>query len=73
MTISDEVRPIKVEREFHICPNCGYEKGFHVSFQRINAFPDIPVKTTREMFRVILICPNCGARFDVGWKVTVSE
>jgi hypothetical protein len=35
----------------------------------MNAFTDLPIKTTRELFRVILICPDCGTRYDVGWKI----
>jgi uncharacterized protein with PIN domain len=66
MAISDQIRTIRVENELHICPNCGYEKEFRVSFRNMNAFPDLPIKTTREMFRVILICPDCGARYGVG-------
>jgi len=22
----------KIDKEFHVCEKCGYEKGFHVSF-----------------------------------------
>jgi hypothetical protein len=33
----------------------------------------MPVKSTREVYRVILICPECGARYDVGWRITFTE
>jgi predicted RNA-binding Zn-ribbon protein involved in translation (DUF1610 family) len=63
----------QVETELHVCPDCGYERGFHVSFANIAAAKDNPVKSTRDVFRVILICPECGARFDVGWRVSFNE
>jgi hypothetical protein len=31
------------------------------------------MKTTKEAHRLILICPECGARFDAGWKVLFNE
>jgi len=59
--------------EFHTCPACGYERGFHTSFTGANADKDNPVKSTRDVYRVILICPECGARYDVGWRVSFAE
>lgn len=73
MTISGEITHIKAGAEFHTCPACGYERGFHTSFLGMNADKDNPIKSTREVYRVILICPECGARFDVGWRVSFAE
>ncbi|MEN6442425.1 MAG: hypothetical protein ABFC71_01555 [Methanoregula sp.] len=73
MKISGEIVPVKVEDEFHICPHCGYEAGFHTSFLRVNAGKDNPVKSTRELYRVILICPECGSRYDPGWRISFVE
>ena len=70
MPVSTEITTLIVEDELHICPACGYEFGFHTSFINMNAEKDNPVKSTREVFRVILICPECGARYDVGWRVS---
>jgi hypothetical protein len=67
-----EIKCIKVEGEFRICPSCGYEYGFHTSFIDI-AGKSNPVKSTANVFRVILICPDCGARYDVGSKMSFSE
>jgi hypothetical protein len=67
-----EIQCIKTEGEFRICPSCGYEYGFHTSFLSITGKSD-PVKSTAKVFRVILICPECGARYDLGSKVTFSE
>jgi hypothetical protein len=56
MKAFEEIIKIGLEEEFRICPQCGYELGFHGSFLR-----------AEECYRIILICPECGARYDVGW------
>ena len=68
-----EIHCKKIEGEFRVCPNCGYERGFHTSYLDLAAGKPVPVKTTSKLYRVILICPNCGARFDVGLKATFTE
>ena len=44
--------------EFRKCDVCGYDRGFHSSFVKQD-----------EKHRVILICPECGTRYDVGWMI----
>ncbi len=73
MKASGEITHIRVGTEFHICPACGYELGFHTSFIGTNTDKANPVKSTREVYNVILICPECGARYDVGWRVSFTE
>ena len=73
MTDLKEIRNLPVEDELHTCPDCGYTLGFHTSFVSTSASRDNPVKSTREVWRVILICPECGARYDVGWRVSFAE
>ena len=73
MPVPGEIQFLTVEDELHICPNCGYALGFHTSFINANAVKDNPIKSTREVFRVILICPECGARYDVGWRVSFTK
>jgi predicted RNA-binding Zn-ribbon protein involved in translation (DUF1610 family) len=73
MTVPGEITLMNVVGELHRCPACGYERGFHTSFISMNADKDNPVKSTREVWRVILLCPECGARFDVGWRVSFAE
>jgi hypothetical protein len=73
MIVPGDITTIRAGGEFHICPACGYELGFHTSFICANADKENPVKSTREVYRVILICPECGARYDVGWRVTFPE
>ncbi len=51
----------KVEDEFSVCDVCGYDLGFHVSFQK---------KDNR--YGVILIRPQCGARFRINWEVKLG-
>ncbi|MGA2161697.1 MAG: hypothetical protein ABSG28_05805 [Methanoregula sp.] len=76
MSISAEIKSIKPGEELHICPSCGYEYGFHTSFVSVNAGKDgkeSPVKSTGALYRVILICPECGARFDPGWRISFCD
>lgn len=56
-TVSNQIRKVEVADEFRVCPACGYEFGFHCSF--IAQGKGKPLK-------VVFICPNCGARYDVG-------
>jgi len=73
MTEPGEIEMLKAGDDLHICPSCGYALGFHTSFISANAGKDNPIKSTREVYRVILICPECGARYDVGWRVSFAE
>jgi hypothetical protein len=67
-----EITMLTPGNELHTCPSCGYALGFHTSF--VNAASrDNPIKSTREVYRVILICPECGARYDVGWRISFAE
>ena len=54
---------IAVEGELRACPECDYDNGFHVSF----VGPGSDGKLT-----VLLICPNCSARFDLGWHIVAN-
>jgi hypothetical protein len=49
----------EIGKAFHTCDGCGYERGFHVSFERRDGYHEI-----------VLICPSCGQRFRVGWRFT---
>ena len=69
-----EIQPIRIGTELHTCPNCGYRLGFHVSFLRVTPGNESsPYRSTNEVHRIILICPECGARFNPGWNVAVNE
>ncbi len=72
MPVKNEITVTNIDEEVRICPACGYEYGFHTSFLRVDSGKNSPVKSTREVYRVILICPECGARYDVGWRVSFS-
>jgi hypothetical protein len=54
--VSEKVTTVEVKDEFRVCPSCGYQRGFHVSFQ-----PEGNAKS----LRLVLICPNCGARYEI--------
>jgi predicted RNA-binding Zn-ribbon protein involved in translation (DUF1610 family) len=68
-----EITRLPVETELHTCPACGYDRGFHASFVKADSNRDTPVRSPREVHRVILICPECGARYDVGWQIPFNE
>lgn len=46
-----------MQKEFRVCLNCGYERGFHVFFREF----------TRDKIKIGLICPSCGQSYDIGW------
>jgi hypothetical protein len=66
-----EITSLPVETELHACPECGYQLGFHTSFVRASS-PRGPARSSPDVYRVILICPECGARYDIGWRVSFS-
>ena len=58
----EEVMEKDIGKEFHICEKCQYDRGFHVSFEWKDGNCEI-----------VLICPNCGQRYRVGWKFAATE
>ena len=62
MPVAATIKSIELDGEFRTCTVCGYDMGFHVSFQ----------KGAGDSVRIVLICPECGARFDVNWNITLS-
>jgi len=58
--VSEDIKTVDPGEEFRVCLECGYERGFHVSFQKEGVER-----------KIILICPNCGARYDVGWRAKI--
>jgi hypothetical protein len=56
-TVSEEIESLEVETELRTCSSCGYARGFHVSLISEN---------DGKHHRLVLICPDCGARYDVG-------
>ena len=57
-----EINHIKVEKDFKICPVCGYELGFHSVFERVDDSNELTWT---------LICPSCKNTFDIGLKVSI--
>jgi len=55
--VSEEISRVEVADDLHVCPRCGYQRGFHLSFI---------ARQGTDSLSLILICPNCGARFDIG-------
>ena len=63
MSVAPEIKQIELEDEFRACPVCNYDMGFHVSFNRKSG----------QQFDIILICPQCGARFAINWDVKLDK
>jgi len=49
---------LKIEGRVDTCPACGYTDGFHISFDKVGSTA-----------KIILICPQCQARYDPDWAV----
>ena len=58
MKVSGEIKTVELGNEFRVCPSCGYERRFHVSF--------LSSESEGATYKIVLICPNCEARFDIG-------
>ena len=68
-----EIIAVTVKDEFRVCPKCGYERGFHSTLVSRNPNADGLTRFTKVLYRVVLVCPECGARYDVGWRVSLIE
>ncbi len=64
MGSKSEIASIKPEGEIYRCPACGYTDGWHVSFK---------VGVSGRDAEIILICPNCHNRFQIGWQVSFAQ
>ena len=58
--ISQDIKKVEVQQEFRQCPACDYQRGFHVSF----------VGSPGQPLQLVLICPSCGARYDIGKTIS---
>jgi len=46
--------------EFGKWDNCNFDPGFNSSLLKDG-----------DKYKVILICPECGTRYDVGWRIEI--
>ena len=58
---SRQIRTVELEKEFAVCPGCGYDKGFHNMFRKA---------VENGHLKWFLICPQCGATYDIGLTFT---
>jgi uncharacterized protein (UPF0212 family) len=69
-----EIRTLDAGNGLHTCPACGYLLGFHTSFVKTDAKnASDPVSSPGNLYRIILICPECGARYDPGWTASLNK
>jgi len=57
-----KIQKIMIQEVTDSCPVCGYTDGFHVSFRKDSG-----------NIRIILICPDCHARFDPEWDAKFAQ
>jgi len=57
-----EVKKIEMEDEFKVCPECGYQDGFHSMF-----------RNNGDLVHWYFICPNCHSVFDPGLTAGFAE
>ena len=57
-------RKIRVERDFSLCPVCGYTDGFHVVFSR---------GAEKGKYNAYLICPMCSAAYNIGLRCETTQ
>lgn len=48
--------------ELRVCPECEYQKGFHVFF-----------KKTKGRVKIGLLCPQCGQSYIIGWSTAAIK
>ncbi len=60
----EEIEVLEIKGEFTICPQCGYDGGFH------SIFPDYNLS---ERSKWILMCPSCKAKYDIGLRYQSSR
>jgi len=65
MELEHELKPVKIKPEgkFYKCTVCGYTDGFHVSFH---------FQEDSDRAEIILICPSCHQRFQIGWNISIT-
>ncbi|UCH88622.1 MAG: hypothetical protein JSV49_10265 [Thermoplasmata archaeon] len=56
--MEQQIQKLELKDTVDTCPVCGYTDGFNVSFQQ-----------NGNKIKIILICPDCHARFDPGWEM----
>lgn len=57
----------RIQDVFEACEKCEYDRGFQIALLKRRA--DAGTTLGGEKVRVILVCPQCGQRYDVGWSV----
>ena len=58
--VSEQIEAVEVAGEFRVCPACDYQRGFHVSFISGGK---------KGALGLVLICPSCGARYEIGKSI----
>ena len=60
----------RIQDVFEACEQCEYDRGFQIALIKRRA--DAGSTLGREKLRIILVCPQCGQRYDIGWAVELE-
>ena len=56
--MSDEKKmALDAEKKFEVCPDCGYEGGFHILLEKVTT-------SGSENVKIRLKCPSCSKVYD---------
>lgn len=53
-----ETQVIRFDGELRVCPECGYQDGFHTM-----------LKARENGMKWLFICPSCHQVFDIGYTL----
>jgi len=60
------VKKVEIKERFEVCPECGYENGFHMIL--LNDY-----QARRSAMKFQLKCPSCAQIYDLNLYCTVKQ
>lgn len=57
--MTNTIQVLETKDDFTICPQCGYDGGFHNIFLGLDS---------NDQTKWILMCPSCKAKYDIGLR-----
>jgi len=61
-----KAEPLNVERTLRSCPQCNYDRGFHLALERSGG-------PSGSNVLLKLICPSCAVVYDVGLTAFLKQ
>ena len=63
-TDMNQIQLFDNEDSFTKCPKCEYDEGFHTLFYNLK---------NKELVKLILLCPSCKSKFDIGLRCPLQN